>query len=235
MIDLIPYQSLGTARHGWLTARHHFSFARYYDENRMGYAPLLVWNDDEIQAGTGFGMHPHDNMEIITYIRKGAITHTDDQGNSGRTVAGDVQVMSAGTGIFHSEHNHESEDTVLFQIWIQSAERNVTPRWETRAFPRETNNTLIPLASGRKSHEAQKPLFIYQDAAVFAGVIQKGHSFTLPLDAGRHGYMVPSTGVVEVNGVTAQARDGLYFKAEDALVITALETADIVLADLPKL
>jgi len=171
MITVIPFQSLGLARHGWLTARHHFSFARYYDPQRVGYPPLLVWNDDKIQAGTGFGMHPHDNMEIITYIRQGAITHRDNMGNEGRTVAGDVQVMSAGTGIMHSEHNEESEDTLLFQIWIQSSTRQVKPRWETRVFPKQSQNQLIPLASGRDIHRADDVLFIYQDAAIFAGMI----------------------------------------------------------------
>lgn len=235
MIQVIPFQSLGLARHGWLTARHHFSFARYYDPARQGYPPLLVWNDDEIQAGTGFDMHPHDNMEIITYVRKGAITHRDNMGNEGRTVAGDVQVMSAGTGVFHSEHNEESEDTVLFQIWIHTAERNVKPRWEARAFPKKTSNTLIPLVSGREIHKDQNPLHIYQDAAIFAGVIDQGHSFTQIVEPGRHVYMVVSEGSIEVNGHAVQTRDGIYIKDEPEIVITASADAEIVLADLPLL
>jgi redox-sensitive bicupin YhaK (pirin superfamily) len=235
MINVIPFQSLGTAKHGWLTARHHFSFARYYDDTRMGYPPLLVWNDDEIKAGTGFGMHPHDNMEIITYVRKGAITHTDDQGNSGRTIAGDVQVMSAGTGIFHSERNDEPEDTVLFQIWIQTAKRDVPPRWESREFPQHTQDKLIPLVSGREIHQSSNPLFIYQDAAIFAGVISKGRSYDQPIEAGRHIYLVPSRGSIEINGVTVQARDGVYIKDLAQITIHAHEEAEIVLADLPTL
>ena len=233
MIEVIPFQSLGIARHGWLTARHHFSFARYYDPARQGYPPLLVWNDDEIQAGTGFDMHPHDNMEIITYVRQGAITHRDNMGNEGRTIAGDVQVMSASTGVFHSEHNEESEDTVLFQIWIHTAQRNVSPSWEARSFPKKTSNTLIPLVSGREIHKDQDPLPIYQDAAIFAGVINKGHSFTQVIEPGRHVYLVISEGSAHINGQLVNERDGAHISNEDEIIISATSDAEIVLADLP--
>ena len=233
MIKVIPFQSLGTAKHGWLTARHHFSFARYYDPARQGYPPLLVWNDDEIHAGTGFDMHPHDNMEIITYVRQGAITHRDNMGNEGRTEAGDVQVMSAGTGVYHSEHNEESVDTVLFQIWIHTAQRDVTPRWEARSFPKKTSNTLIPLVSGREIHKDQDPLYMYQDAAIFAGVIKKGHSFTQLIESGRHAYMVVSEGSATINGHEVNARDGVHIKNESEILISANSDAEIVLADLP--
>ncbi len=235
MIDVIPFQSLGIAKHGWLTARHHFSFARYYDPARQGYPPLLVWNDDEIQAGTGFDMHPHDNMEIITYVRQGAITHRDNMGNEGRTEAGDVQVMSAGTGVYHSEHNEESEDTILFQIWIHTAQRDVSPHWEARSFPKKTSNTLIPLVSGREIHKPQDPLHIYQDAAIFAGVINRDHSFTQMIEPGRHAYLVVSEGSIDINGHEVKQRDGVYIKDEDEIVITAKSDAEIVLADLPIL
>ena len=235
MIEVIPFETLGHAKHGWLNARHHFSFARYYDPNRMGYPPLLVWNDDEIQAHTGFGKHPHDNMEIITYVRQGAITHRDSMGNEGRTEAGDVQVMSAGTGVFHSEHNEEDEETVLFQIWIQTAKRDVEPRWEARAFPKESNNTLIPLVSGRKVHEDMDTLMIYQDAAIYAGVLGEGSTYTHTIETGRHLYLVPSTGRIEINGQQVNARDGVHIENMDEITITALESAEIVLADLPRM
>ncbi len=235
MINIIPFQTLGGANHGWLHARHHFSFAHYYDPKRLGYPPLLVWNDDLIKAGTGFGMHPHDNMEIITYIREGAITHRDNMGNEGRTVAGDVQVMSAGTGIYHSEHNEESEDTILFQIWIQSAVPDVEPRWETKAFPKESNNQLIPLVSGREIHQDLDVLKIYQDAAIFAGVIVAGKSFTMNIEANRHLYLVPATGSISVNGSKANARDGIHVENIDSIEIKASADAEIVLADLPQL
>ncbi|HAL06071.1 MAG TPA: hypothetical protein DCP26_01770, partial [Brevundimonas sp.] len=118
MIDVRPFNTLGGANHGWLNAKHHFSFANHYDPKRMGWGRLRVWNDDEIAAQSGFPPHPHADMEIITYVRQGAITHEDSLGNRGRTVAGDVQVMSAGSGIVHSEYNLEDEETRIFQIWI---------------------------------------------------------------------------------------------------------------------
>src|ERR1700742_2117012 len=135
-VTVIPYEKLGHADHGWLDARHHFSFAHYWNPDRVHFGALRVINDDKVAPGRGFGTHPHDNMEIITYVRQGAITHKDSMGNTGRTGAGDVQVMSAGTGVFHSEHNLESEDTKLYQIWITPNKRGVKPRWEAREFPK---------------------------------------------------------------------------------------------------
>lgn len=119
MIEVRPFDTLGAADHGWLKAKHHFSFARYFDPKRTNHGALRVWNDDEIAPNSGFPPHPHREMEIITYVRKGAITHDDSLGNHGRTVAGDVQVMSAGNGIRHAEYNREDETTTLFQIWIE--------------------------------------------------------------------------------------------------------------------
>ena len=134
MIELRPHLELGGAQHGWLDARHHFSFASYYDPKRMGWGALRVWNDDTIAAHTGFPPHPHRDMEIITYVRKGAITHKDNLGNQGRTAAGDVQVMSAGTGITHSEFNEEGEPTQIFQIWIMPDEKGLPPAWGSKPF-----------------------------------------------------------------------------------------------------
>ncbi len=235
MINIIPFQTLGSANHGWLHAHHHFSFARYYDPERVGFPPLLVWNDDLIKPGKGFDMHPHQDMEIITYIRKGAITHKDNMGNEGRTIAGDVQVMSAGTGVYHSEYNKETEETLLFQIWIQTAVPSVKPRWETKAFPKQSSNQLIPLVSGREIHRDEDVLSIYQDAAIHTGVIETGHSFQLNIEPDRHVYMVPATGSISVNGETAQARDGIHIKNIESIEITASESSEIVLADLPRL
>src|SRR6195952_2047172 len=136
MLQLRPFKSLGVSDHGWLIAHHHFSFASYYDERRMNWGQLRVWNDDVIEAGTGFPRHPHRDMEIITYVREGAITHEDNLGNKGRTEAGDVQVMSAGTGIAHSEYNRESETTQIFQIWIAPDSKGEGPTWGAKPFPR---------------------------------------------------------------------------------------------------
>ena len=138
MIEVRPFSGLGGADHGWLKARHHFSFASYHDPRRMGWGALRVWNDDEIAPQTGFPPHPHRDMEIITYVREGAITHKDNLGNEGRTEAGDVQIMSAGTGIVHAEYNLEPETTRIFQIWIIPDRRGVTPNWGAKTFPKAT-------------------------------------------------------------------------------------------------
>ncbi len=136
MIDLRPFDSLGSADHGWLKAKHHFSFADYHDPKRTSWGALRVWNDDTIAAGSGFSPHGHADMEIITYVRKGAITHEDNLGNKGRTEAGDVQVMSAGTGIVHSEYNREPGETQIFQIWIIPSSRGQAPSWAQGHSPR---------------------------------------------------------------------------------------------------
>src|ERR1700758_258283 len=152
MIELRPFAELGGADHGWLKAKHHFSFASYYDPQRMGLGSLVVWNDDEIAPNTGFPPHPHADMEIITYVRQGAITHQDNLGNKGRTEAGDVQVMSAGSGIQHAEYNLEDDTTKIFQIWIMPRERGGKPSWDTRPFPKaDRAGRFVVLASGTTS------------------------------------------------------------------------------------
>src|SRR2546430_7391975 len=151
MIERRAFDRLGGGDHGWLNTRHHFSFADYRDPKRMGWGALRVWNDDEIAPGTGFPAHPHADMEIITYVRQGAITHQDSLGNNGRTAAGDVQVMSAGTGIRHSESNLEPETTKIFQIWIEPSGRGDKPGWGTKPFPEaERSGGFVAPASGVK-------------------------------------------------------------------------------------
>ena len=157
MIEIRDFNSLGGANHGWLDAKHHFSFARYYDPKRMGWGALRVWNDDLIRAKTGFPPHPHRDMEIITYVREGAITHRDHLNNEGRTVAGDVQVMSAGRGIQHEEWNLEDEDARIFQIWIESSREGITPRWETARFPKEDRKgRLVRLQAARRMRRPKR-------------------------------------------------------------------------------
>jgi len=232
MIDVHPFDKLGQFDNDWLSARYHFSFARYYDPARTGFGPLLVWNDDRIRAGGGFAPHGHDNMEIITYVRRGAVSHRDSLGNQGRTEAGDVQVMSAGTGIRHSEFNQEESDTELFQIWIEPAVRDVAPRWATRSFPRESRSgRLEVLASGRAGDGDALP--IHQDAALLGGTLSAGQSTEHVLEAGRRAYLVPARGEITVNGVAVPARSGVAIADEERLTITALTEAEILLADLP--
>jgi quercetin 2,3-dioxygenase len=228
MIDVTPFAALGHFRNEWLNARHHFSFGSYHDPKRMGVGGLRVWNDDEIAPGQGFGAHPHRDMEIVTYVREGAITHQDSLGNKGRTEAGDVQVMHAGTGIVHAEMNLEPEPTRLFQIWITPSRRGVEPGWGARQFPR--TGGLQVVADGRGTADGQA-LPIYADAAVLAGTLKAGETVRHTLGAGRAAYLVPAKGAITVNGVAAHTRDGVAATGEEALEITATEDAEIVLVD----
>ena len=234
MIEIVPFASLGRAEHGWLSARFHFSFAEYYNPKRVGFGPLLVWNDDTIQAGGGFPMHPHRDMEIITYVRSGAISHEDHLGNRGRTEAGDVQVMSAGTGIMHSEVNQETEPTTLFQIWIQPHTQRVEPRWEQRRFPKgDRAGQLVPLASGRDRDIAAGALKIHQDATLMGATLTAGSAVSHALGNDRRGYLVVSSGRVRVNGHELGPRDGSAITDAETVVIEAAEDSELLYADLP--
>ncbi len=230
MIDVRKFSSLGHADHGWLDARHHFSFADYYDPARMGWGAIRVWNDDRIGAKTGFPPHPHRDMEIITYVRTGAITHQDSMGNQGRTAAGDVQVMSAGTGVRHAEYNLEDEATTLFQIWVQTDRPGAEPGWGAAKFPKgDRSGKFVTLASGFA--EDGEALKINSAARVLGATLAKGESAELTLDPSRHAYLVATQGPIEVNGVRAEARDGVAITGVDKVIVTALEEAEIVLVD----
>ena len=230
MIERRPFESLGGANHGWLNAKHHFSFANYYDPSRMNWGNLRVWNDDEIAAGSGFPPHPHSDMEIITYVREGAITHEDSLGNKGRTEAGDVQVMSAGTGIRHAEYNAESTLTRIFQIWIEPTKRGEAPAWGAKPFPKgDRAGQFVVLASGFEGDADALP--IRTDARIVGATLKAGESATYPLGANRRGYLVPAIGEVEVNGVRLNARDGAAITDEATITVTAVNDAEIVLVD----
>jgi redox-sensitive bicupin YhaK (pirin superfamily) len=231
MIDVRPFSSLGAFSNDWLNARHHFSFGRYRDPQRMGFGALRVWNDDEIAPHTGFGAHPHENMEIITFVRQGAITHKDSLGNVGATRAGDVQVMHAGTGITHAELNDEDEATRLFQIWITPDKMGVAPGWGARAFPRAQGQGLSVLASGRPADAESDALKLHADAAVLAARLKSGERATYRLAPGRAAYLVPATGEIRVNGLTAGTRDGVALHEEPEITIEALADTEIVLVD----
>ena len=230
MIERRPFASLGAANHGWLDAKHHFSFANYYDPSRMGWGPIRVWNDDTIAAGTGFPPHGHADMEIITYVREGAITHQDSLGNTGRTEAGDVQVMSAGSGVRHSEYNRESGTTKIFQIWIEPRSRGETPSWGAKPFPKgERSGQFVTLASGFADDADALP--IRTDARIVGATLKAGETADYPLGEGRHAYLVPAIGEIEVNGVRIEARDGAAIVDEPVLRVTAVNDAEIVLVD----
>lgn len=230
MIDIRPFASLGAADHGWLDARHHFSFASYHDPERMGWGAIRVWNDDTIAPKTGFPPHPHNDMEIVTFVRKGAITHRDSLGNEGRTAAGDVQVMSAGTGITHSEYNLEDEETTLFQIWIIPDRRGEEPGWGQREFPKASREGGFEiLASGTPDKDSALP--IRTDARVAAATLSAGQTAVWTSSGERHQYLVAPTGKIRVNGIEANARDGIAVTGESEITVEAIEDSEVVLVD----
>ena len=228
MIDIRPFNSLGHADHGWLDAHHHFSFASYHDPDRMGWGRIRVWNDDTIGPKSGFPAHPHRDMVIVTYVRTGAITHQDSMGNKGRTAAGDVQVMSAGTGVVHAEYNLEDEQTTLFQIWIETDEPGAEPGWGAMPFPKEAREGSFQLlASGNKDDGA---LTIHADASILGATVKAGTSIAYDADPARHLYLV-SSGKVRVNGQEANPRDGVAITGESRVTIEAEEDSELVLVD----
>jgi quercetin 2,3-dioxygenase len=230
MIERRPFDSLGGADHGWLKAKHHFSFARYYDPERMGHGALRVWNDDEIAPHAGFPPHPHADMEIITYVRQGAITHEDSLGHKGRTEAGDVQVMSAGSGIRHAEYNRENVPTKIFQIWIEPQQSGGKPSWGAKPFPKgDRSGRFVPLASGFAGDTEALP--IRARARVLGASLKAGETAKYELAPGRHLYLVPAEGSIEVNGVPIGRRDGAAVTDEALVAVKAVEDSEIVLVD----
>ena len=227
MIEKRPFNSLGHANHGWLDAHHHFSFADYHDPARVNWGNLRVWNDDAIAAGAGFPPHPHRDMEIITYVREGAITHRDSMGNLGRTEAGDVQVMSAGTGVTHSEYNLEPTETRLFQIWIIPEERGGEPSWGAKPFPKgDRSGHFVTLASGFSEDDDALP--IRTKARVLGATVKAGERITYDLGEGRHAYLVPAKGAVEIDGTRIDARDGVAIRDVETVELIALEDTGLV-------
>jgi len=235
MITHFPHDSLGKADHGWLKSSHHFSFANYYNPERMGFGALLVVNDDWVQAGMGFGAHPHNNMEIISYIRSGALSHEDNTGNKGVVQAGEVQVMSAGTGIVHSEYNHTDTPMTFYQIWIHTNEKNVEPRWESKLFPTDFSSSELSLLVSGYPQDEGKALFIHQHARIFGGKIKKGASFSHGIT--HQAYVLASEGQFEISEagesvVLNKGDGGRVFDAKQ-VTITALSDCEIVLIDAP--
>ncbi len=232
MIEIRRYNELGTFNIDWLDAHYHFSFSGYHDSKRMGIGPLRVINDDIVKVGGGFDFHPHHDMEIITYVRKGAISHQDSLGNKGITQAGEVQVMSAGTGITHAEFNDQDEDINLYQIWIHPRTRGVEPRWEQRAFPTALDaKGLTLLASGLAQLEGSGALMIHQDAALWGGRVSGGTTLTQKLEGA--GYLLVSDGSVRLGDTLLNRGDAAIFTRESELSVIAEGDAELVLIDLP--
>jgi len=226
MIALIKYDQLGKADYGWLQARYHFSFANFYDPKRMGFGKIRVINDDLIQPGSGFDMHPHKDMEIITYVKQGAITHKDNQGNDGRTEAGNIQVMSAGRGITHSEYNLEDEQTSLYQIWIEPKVKSIKPTWSTKEFPIDpVIDKLQLLVSG----DGNAPLSINQEAYIYGGVIAAGHKITHAIKF--QAYILVVDGTITIDGETASKGDAVEVTNQTEMSLLAEIKSEVLVID----
>jgi quercetin 2,3-dioxygenase len=231
MLQLRSKQTLDHGDLGWLKARHHFVVSADGNPANRPLGALVVWNDDEVAPGTGFGRHSHADMEIVTYVRQGAVTHEDSTGNVGRTVAGDVQVMSAGTGISHSEHNRDEAPLKLFQIWLLPRQRGGTPRWDSRKFPKaDRAGRLVELASG--DPKTAESLLIRSDARVLGATLLAGTTLIhAPSARFRHAYLAPAQGAILVNGQRVAVGDGIAAIDESELTITAEQDAELILVD----
>jgi redox-sensitive bicupin YhaK (pirin superfamily) len=229
LIEARRFGSLGKRDHGWLKPNFHFSFSDYHDPARMQWGNIRVWNDDEVAPQSGFPPHAHDNMEIITYVREGAITHKDSLGNVGRTQAGDVQVMSAGTGVTHSEYNLEDKLCRLFQIWVIPRDRNVAPAWDQRQFPKnDRSGEFSVLASGYGDAGA---LSINANARVLGATVVAGSMTQYELADGHHAYLVPATGRIRIDATVYDTRDGIAIRGKGMIVIEAIDDAELVMVD----
>jgi redox-sensitive bicupin YhaK (pirin superfamily) len=231
MIKIRDAHDRGHVDHGWLETYHTFSFANYHDPAHMEFRSLRVINEDVVQPGQGFGMHPHRDMEIITYILEGALEHKDNTGGGGVIRPGDVQYMCAGTGVMHSEFNHSKEETVhLLQIWIFPQEKGLEPSYAQRHFPREQRlNTLCPVAAGDGRSDA---LRIHQDAVLYASILESGQTATAELASGRHAWLQVARGELKLNGVGLAAGDGAAISEETRFSITAVSNAEFLFFDL---
>jgi len=231
MIEVIRSDSRGGADHGWLRAKHTFSFAEYYDPKRVQFGSLRVINEDRIAPGTGFGTHPHRDMEIVTYIIDGAIEHKDSMGNGTVIEAGEVQRMTAGTGVMHSEFNHSKEQELhLLQIWIFPEKNSLQPGYEQTRFPREEKLNRLRLVGSRDGRDGS--VTIHQDVSLYASVLEDGQSVTHRIGNGRKAFIQVVSGALEVNGEQLRAGDGAQIEAVTELAIAATSESEFLLFDL---
>jgi redox-sensitive bicupin YhaK (pirin superfamily) len=227
MLRRKPVEEISGVDAGWLKAKHHFAMGPYGNPSHKPVGNLIVLNDDEIAPQSGFDFHHPKNIEIVSYLREGTVTHRDDQGNVGKTHAGDVQVMSAGTGILHSERNDEDLPMRLFQIWLKPSSAGGMPRWGTKPFPKvDRAGVFVPLASGRSAEGA---LPIRADAEVYGALLRAGATTSHSLRKGDAAYLVPATGAIEIGGLQVYAREGLVIEDEETITIKALTDSELVL------
>jgi hypothetical protein len=231
MFQVVPSDSRGQADHGWLKAKHTFSFADYYNPEMMGFGPLRVINEDRIEPGKGFGTHPHRDMEIVTYIIEGALEHKDSMGNGSIIQAGDVQRMTAGTGVFHSEFNSSADESVhLLQIWLLPRENSLQPGYEQLHFGRDTKLNQWRLVA---SHDGRDDsMHIHQDVDLYATVLEGGNELRHSFAAGHSGYLQIVSGTVTANGQSLVAGDGAAIHELDELLLQATDDAEAILFDM---
>lgn len=231
MIQIRKAEERGHADHGWLDTRHTFSFADYYDPDFMGFRTLRVINEDRVRGGQGFGTHPHRDMEIISYVLEGALQHGDNMGNGSFIRPGDVQRMTAGTGVLHSEQNASPTETVHFlQIWIVPERRGLTPGYEQKAFPDAERRGRLRLVASRDGREGS--LTVHQDVALYAGLLAPGEQVTHPIPPGRHAWVQVARGELTLNGQPLSAGDGAALADEKALTLNATSNAEVLVFDL---
>lgn len=230
MLQIRNLDSLAGSDLNWLKSKHHFALAGYNNADHEALGSLIVLNDDEIAPGTGFPMHSHRDMEIVTYVREGLLEHADNSGGRGHLSAGSVQAFSAGSGIRHSEINPGKEPLKIFQIWLRSRQLGITPRWATKPFPKsERANRWVALASGMPGDD--EAIAIEANARVLGATLTRGQSLGYPIGASRYGYLVVARGAVSVNGLRLDARDGIAAKEVSKLVVAAIDDAEVVLVD----
>lgn len=219
----------GVGEHDWLSTRYSFSFANWYEPTRMGFGALRVLNDDKINGRNGFGAHGHRDMEIITIVLSGTLTHQDSMGNTGTIRAGEVQVMSAGTGVVHAEFNDDDEELTLFQLWIQSDQNGHEPRYAQRAFPTDAKETLLVAPLGHKN-----ALGIHQDAYVTKMILSENESRIYDIKkAGNGAYVLVVSGEVESLGETLRKRDAMGIEAVEEISITAKTQTELLVIEVP--
>lgn len=232
MIQVRKSEERGHARHGWLDSHHTFSFANYYDPKYTGFRDLLVINEDRVQPGEGFGKHPHRDMEIISYVLDGELAHKDSLGTGSVIRPGDVQRMSAGRGVQHSEFNHSNEQPVHFlQIWILPKEKGITPSYEEKRFTADDKRNRLRLVVSPDGESGS--LRIHQDAKLYSTLLDEGKEVSHAFQAGRHGWVQVARGMVELNGIPLKAGDGAAISDESALKLRATKNSEVLLFDLP--
>jgi len=231
MLQIRRSKERGYADHGWLKSFHTFSFAGYHDPEHMGYGSLRVINEDRILPGSGFGTHGHRDMEIISYVLEGALAHEDNMGNGSSIVPGDVQRMSAGKGVLHSEYNHSKNGTTHFlQIWIEPNVTGIRPSYEQKHFDAASKRGRLRLIASRDAREGS--VLIHQDASVYAALLDGKERASHKLAAGRRAYVHVARGSLTVNGQTLEAGDALKASGVDEIVLESGEQAEVILFDL---